>query len=93
MHDSNACSDTFDASRKVEETFFGYKENDPIIERNKQLQHIHNTISKAQAHSIKGMILHCVGCKELFSTTEIVNMALIRHCEMSSSSVTFPLEK
>ena len=57
------------------------------------MQRIRNARSKTQAHSINGMMLHCVGCKELFSTTEIVNMALMSHCEISSSTVTFSLAK
>ena len=53
MLDNDAVSDTSNASRKVEETFFDYKEDDPIIERRKQLQRIRRARRKAQAYSIQ----------------------------------------
>lgn len=71
--------------------FYDYKEESP--KRDEQLQLIRNTRNKHRKNAIRGAILHCEDCDEMFSTQDIIGMALANHKEKKKdkSNVVLPI--
>ena len=91
-HDANTSGVTINRD-KVGTIFFDYKDSGPEPERTKHLQRIKNTRNNDRVRTLNGEILYCNGHSGIFSTTELVHMALACHKEDATSNIIFPLGK
>ena len=70
--------------QRVVSIFFDYKEDHPG--RDAHLQRLRDARNKNTAPEVNGKILTCIDCGSLFTTTEVVDMALNRYKKLSSDS-------
>ena len=61
-------------NERADRICFDYKEDLP--DRDTQLQRLRDARSKNKAADVNGKILTCIDCGSLFTTTEVVDMAL-----------------